>query len=200
LLEETRKKEQVGHLLKSLRASPMPEIETIPLDQIQGRIFVLRGHRVLLDSDLASFYGVPTKALNQAVTRNEERFPGDFRLKITNQDVARLRSQIVTSKRGRGGRRYQPFAFTEHGALMAATVLNSPRAVQMSLVVIRAFVALRKMVLDQKALVEKLTELDARVGAHDEQLAEIIEAIRQLAAPAEPEHDRKIGFHNIGGL
>jgi hypothetical protein len=88
-----------------------------------------------------------------------------------------------------------PWAFTEHGALMAATVRNSPRAVQMSLVVIRAFAALRRLVLDQKALAEKLAELDSRVGAHDETLAEIIEAIRQLAAPADPEHNRKIGFH-----
>jgi hypothetical protein len=170
--------------------------EIIPLDQIQTRIVVLRGHRVLLDTDLAAFYGVPPRALNQAVKRNEDRFPADFRFQLTHEEVAGLRSQSVISNEGRGGRRYQPFAFTEHGALMAATVLNSPRAVQMSLVVIRAFVALRRLALENKALVEKLAELDARVGAHDEQLVEIVTAIRQLLAPPGPEHDRKIGFHH----
>jgi hypothetical protein len=173
----------------------MPHSDLIPLDQIQTRIFVLRGYRVILDKDLAVFYGVPTKALNQAVRRNKERFPSEFRFLLTHDEVARLRSQTVTSNEGRGGPRYRPFAFTEHGALMAATVLNSPRAVQMSLVVIRAFAALRRLVLDHKALSDKLAELDSRVGIHDEQLAEIIEAIRQLAAPADSEHDRKIGFH-----
>ena len=169
--------------------------EIIPADQIQNRILVLRGHRVLLDEDLAAFYGVQTKALNQAVKRNENRFPSDFRFQLTHEEVARLKSQFVTSNVGRGGRRKLPSAYTEHGALMAATVLNSARAVQMSLIVIRAFVALRRMVLDQKALTEKVAELDARVGAHDEQLGQIIEAIRQIIAPPGSEHDRKIGFH-----
>jgi|ERR1039458_6215152 hypothetical protein len=169
--------------------------EIIPADQIQNRILVLRGHRVLLDEDLAAFYGVPTKALNQAVKRNENRFPSDFRFQLTHEEVGRLKSQFVTSNVGRGGRRKLPSAYTEHGALMAATVLNSARAVQMSLIVIRAFVALRRMVLDQKALTEKVEELDARMGAHDEQLGQIIEAIRQIIAPPGPEHDRKIGFH-----
>jgi hypothetical protein len=173
----------------------MPSSPLLPLNQIQARILVLRGYRVILDKDLAVFYGLPTKALNQAVRRNEERFPPEFRFLLTREEVAGLKSQIVTSNLGRGGVRKLPSAFTEHGALMAATVLNSPRAVQMSLVVIRAFAALRRLVLDQKALAEKLAELDSRVGAHDETLAEIIEAIRQLAAPADPEHDRKIGFH-----
>jgi hypothetical protein len=156
---------------------------------------ILRGHRILLDADLAAFYGVTTKSLNQAVKRNVDRFPSDFRFQLTLEEVANLRSQIVTSSLGYGGRRYQPFAFTEHGVLMAATVVNSPRAVQMSLVVMRAFVALRRLILDHKALAGKLAELDARVGAHDEQLAAIIEAIRQLAAPSGPAHGRKIGFN-----
>jgi hypothetical protein len=169
--------------------------DVVPIDQIQTRIVVLRGHRVLLDVDLAVFYGVTTKVLNQAVKRNEDRFPADFRFQLTHEEVTRLRSQFVTSNEGRGGRRYRPFAYTEHGALMAATVVNSPRAVQMSLVVMRAFVALRRLILDHKALAGKLAELDARVGAHDEQLAAIIEAIRQLAAPSGPAHGRKIGFN-----
>jgi len=172
----------------------MPE-EIVPLDQIQRRILVLRGHRVLLDRDLAAFYGVPTKALNQAVRRNDDRFPADFRFVLTRQEVASLKSQIVTSNVGRGGIRKLPSAFTEHGILMAATVLNSARAVQMSIIIVRVFAALRRMVVAQKELAEKLDELDARVGAHDAQLAEIIDALRQLLTPPGPEHDRKIGFH-----
>ncbi len=173
----------------------MPPSNLIPLDQIQTRILIIRGCRVLLDSDLASFYGVQTFRLNEAVKRNANRFPCDFLFQLTSEEVASNSSQFAMSARRHRGRIYRPFAFTEHGALMAATVLNSPRAVQMSLVVIRAFAALRKLVLDHKALAEKLAELDSRVGIHDEQLTEIIEAIRQLAAPADPEHDRKIGFH-----
>jgi hypothetical protein len=169
--------------------------QIVPLNQIQARIIILRGHRVLLDRDLALFYGVPTKVLNQAVWRNEDRFPADFRFMLTNKEVTILRSQIVTSKRGHGGLRYRPSAFTEHGILMAATVLNSPRAVQMSIAIVRVFAALRRMVTAQKELAEKLAELDARVGAHDEQLAEIVGAIRQLLTPPESEHNRKIGFH-----
>jgi hypothetical protein len=168
--------------------------DAVPIDQIQTRIIVLRGHRILLDADLAAFYGVSTRVLNQAVRRNADRFPSDFRFQLTDEEVANLKSQFVTSSLGHGGRRKLPFAFTEHGALMAATVVNSSRAVQMSLVVMRAFVALRRLILDHKALASKLEELDARVGAHDEQLAAIIEAIRQLAAPGGPAHGRKIGF------
>jgi hypothetical protein len=173
----------------------MPPSNLIPLDQIQTRILVVRGWRILLDSDLARFYGVQTSRLNEAVKRKANRFPSDFRFQLTSEEVRPLISQFAISNPRRGGLRKMPWAFTEHGALMAATVLNSPRAVQMSLVVIRAFAALRRLVLDQKALAEKLAELDSRVGAHDETLAEIIEAIRQLAAPADPEHNRKIGFH-----
>ena len=168
--------------------------DVVRIDQIQTRILVLRGHRILLDVDLAAFYGISTGALNQAARRNEGRFPTDFRFQLTDEEVANLKSQIVISSLGHGGRRTLPFAFTEHGALMAATVVNSPRAVQMSLVVMRAFVALRRLILDHKTLAKKLEELDARVGAHDEQLAAIIEAIRQLAAPSGPSHGRRIGF------
>ena len=173
----------------------MPRSEIRPVDQILERILTIRGARILLDCDLAAIYGVATKALNQAKKRNADRFPADFRFPLNHEQVASLKSQSVTSKnRGRGGRGKPPFASTEPGALMAATVLGSPRAVQMSLVVIRAFVALRRMVLDQKALAEKLAERDAQVGIHDRQLAAIIEAIRQLSASPEPDHGRKIGF------
>lgn len=172
----------------------MTKNEIVAVDQVQQRILNFRGHRVILDEDLSAFYGVSTRNLNQALKRNADRFPADFCFQLNYEEVACLRSQIVISNKGRGGRRYRPFAFTEHGALMAATVLNSPHAVQMSIVVVRAFFALRRMILDHKALSSKLAELDARVGAQDERLSEIIEAIRRLAAPDGPVHGRKIGF------
>jgi hypothetical protein len=173
----------------------MSETKIIPVDEIRSRILVVRGCRVPLDSDLASFYGIPTHRFNKAVKRNASRFPTDFMFQINREELVHLISQYAISSTGHGGRRKLPYAFTEHGSIMAAMVLNSPRAVQMSLYVIRAFVALRQIVQDQKALSAKLAELDQRVGAHDEQLVEIIEAIRQLAAPPGVEHDRKIGFH-----
>jgi hypothetical protein len=169
--------------------------EIIPLEHVQSRILVLRDLRVVLDRDLAALYGVPTFRLNEAVKRNADRFPGNFRFQLTAGELGRLTSQFAISKPGRGGRRTLPYAFTEHGALMAVTILNSSRAVQMSLVIVRAFVRLRQLLINHKALSAKLTELDARVGAHDKQLAAIVNAIRQLAAPDGPRHRRKIGFH-----
>lgn len=173
----------------------MSDSEVIPLEDVQSRIVVMRDQRVVLDRDLAVLYGVPTFRLNEAVKRNADRFPADFRFQLTAAEVDHLTSQFAISKPGRGGRRTLPWAFTEHGALMAATILNSSRAVQMSLVIIRAFVRLRQMLINHKALSAKLAELDSRVGAHDTQLAAIIDAIRQLAAPDGPRHRRKIGFH-----
>jgi hypothetical protein len=186
----------------------------IPAERIQSRILVLRDQRVLLDRDLAALYGVPTFRLNEAVKRNANRFPEDFRFQLTREEFARLRSQFAISKTKPAGKQedavnssqsamsssrhrgaaYLPWAFTEHGALMAANVLNSPEAVAMSVQVVRAFVRLRQMLVNHKALAAKLAELDARVGAHDEQLATLVEAIRQLAAPP-PAHGREMGFH-----
>lgn len=173
----------------------MSDSEIIPLEHVQSRILVLRNLRVVLDRDLAALYGVPTFRLNEAVKRNADRFPGDFRFQLTAEELGRLTSQFAISKPGRGGRRTLPYAFTEHGALMAATILNSSRAVQMSLVIVRAFVRLRQLLVNHKALSAKLTELDARVGAHDKQLVAIVNAIRQLGAPDGPRHRHKIGFH-----
>jgi hypothetical protein len=172
----------------------MTKAQAIALDQIQSRILVVRGQRVLLDSDLSRFYGVPTHRFNEAMKRNVDRFPDDFRFKLTHQELSSMSSQFAMTSARRPAA-YLPWAFTEHGALMAANVLNSPHAVQMSIVVVRAFFALRRMILDHKVLSSKLAELDARVGAHDERLSEIIEAIRQLTAPGGPEHSRKIGFN-----
>src|ERR1039458_3925195 len=147
------------------------ETEIIPGFDVTLLIRSFRERRVILDSDLAGVYGVQTRALVQAVKRNADRFPKDFLFQLTPAEAAALRSQIVISKPGRGGRRYLPFVFTEHGALMAATVLNSPRAVAMSLYVVRAFLRMRMMLSDNRELTRKLAalekELKERLDVHE---------------------------------
>jgi ORF6N domain len=165
--------------------------DAISAQALAGRIVVIRGQRVLLDSDLAELYEVETKRFNEQVRRNLNRFPPDFMFSLTQAEFESLRSQIATSNRG--GRRYLPMAFTEHGAIMAASVLNSDRAVQMSVYVVRAFVQLRAVMLDHKALADKLTSLERRVSHHDNSLAEVIEAIRALMVQPKPA-SRPIGF------
>jgi phage regulator Rha-like protein len=161
--------------------------------RVEGRILLVRGHKVLLDSDLAELYGVRIKRLNQQVKRNAERFPPDFMFQLTPAENKILRSQIATSSQRHGGRRYAPFAFTEHGAIMAASVLNSPRAIEMSVFVVRAFVRLREMLATNKGLAAKLGELERRLGTHDEAIQEIIAAIKELMeSPAKP--TKQIGF------
>ena len=134
--------------------------------QIERVIVVLRGHKVMLDSGLAALYGTSTKRLNEKVRRNRERFSTDFMLQLTNQELSVLRSQFATSNKrpGRGGRRYLPFVFTAHGALMAANVLNTPRAIEASLFVVRAFVRLREVLATQKALASRLDVLEKQTG------------------------------------
>jgi hypothetical protein len=142
-----------------------------------------------MDSDLAALYGVPVKRLNEQVRRNTERFPENFMFQLTGSEWESLRSQIATSKM-RGGRRYQPYVFTEHGAIMAATVLNSPQAIKMSIAVVTAFVNLRRMALSVEALARKVNALE---GKYDKQFKVVFEAVRRLMAP--PEHSRRpIGF------
>lgn len=162
---------------------------TDPLAEIAGRILVVRGHRVILDADLAQLYGVSTKAFKQAVRRNRGRFPGDFLLELTIQEVARSRSQSVTLKVGRGSNvKYLPMAFTEHGAIMAATILNSPRAEQMSVYVVRAFVKLRESLAAHTDLARELATLKSRVATLDadirNQFDQVYEAILGLMSPA----------------
>ncbi|NVO07300.1 MAG: ORF6N domain-containing protein [Rhodoferax sp.] len=152
---------------------------------------VIRGQRVLLDSDLAALYEVETRVFNQAVTRNLRRFPPDFMFQLTDEEFKNLISQSVTSSWG--GRRKLPLAFTEHGAIMAASVLNSDWAVEMSVYVVRAFVQLRAVLLDHKALADKLAALERRVSHHDNSLAEVIDAIRALMAQPQSVN-RPIGF------
>ena len=167
-----------------------------PPANIARSITVLRSQRVILDADLAALYGVTTKRLNEQVRRNAERFPEEFIFQLSAAEAAALRSQIATSKitpTGRGGRRYLPYAFTEHGAIMAATILNSPRAVEMSIYVVRAFVRLRELLASNTVLARKLDELERKYKHHDEAIVAVLAAIRELANPPAAKR-RGIGF------
>jgi hypothetical protein len=173
----------------------MPNPQSALVIPVESRILVLRQQKVILDSDLAELYGVPVKRLNEQVKRNEERFPPDFMFRLSDEEQKSL--QARTSKPGRGGRRYAPYAFTEHGAIMAATVLNSERAVEMSVFVVRAFVRLREVLSTNQQLAGKIDELEQRLDTHDASIQELIEAIRELMAP-DPASGRRIGFELPG--
>jgi hypothetical protein len=162
-------------------------------NSVENQIVLIREQKVLLDSDLAALYGVEVRALIQAVKRNKKRFPSDFFFQLTAEENEALRSQTVISKSSRGGRRYAPYAFTEHGAIMAASVLNSPRAVEMSIYVVRAFVRQRETLATHKALAAKLAELEQRLESTDHNIVEIVKAIHMLAMPPE-KPVRQIGF------
>ena len=164
----------------------------VAVENIETRILTIRGEKVMLDADLAELYGVETKRLNEQVRRNIDRFPEDFMFQLTNKELANLRSQFATSSWG--GRRSPPYAFTEHGALMLGNVLKSEQAVEVSVMVVRAFVRMRELVAGHKELAQKLNQLERKVGAHDKAIAEIIGAIRELMAPPEPKKKRPIGF------
>jgi ORF6N domain len=168
--------------------------EIVVVDQIEPLIITLRGQKVLLDHDLASVYGVITKRLNQQVRRNVERFPADFVFQLTVEEMESLRLQNATSKAGSGGRRYLPFAFTEHGAIMAATVLNTPRAIAVSVFVVRAFIRMREVLTTHKELAHKLAELERVVGTHDEAIRTLIAAMHKLMAPLPDQNKGRIGF------
>ena len=163
-------------------------------ERIESRILLIRGHKVMLDSDLAELYGVSTKALVQAANRNKDRFPQDFMFQLSAQEFKSLRSQIVTSKTGRGGRRYAPYAFTEQGVAMLSSVLRSKRAVIVNIQIMRAFVKLREILATHKELARKLAQLEKRIEGHDEEITAIFEAIRQLMEPPD-KASKKIGFH-----
>jgi hypothetical protein len=174
----------------------------LPLEAITQRIVVLREQKVLIDSDLAALYGVETRRLNEQVRRNKARFPEDFIFELTPAEFANLKSQFATSSWG--GRRKLPLAFTEHGAIMAATVLNTPRAVEVSVYVVRAFVKLRELVGSHRELARRLDELEQKTEAlamsHDtfsrntrNQLKQVFDALRELMTPPDPPK-RPIGF------
>ena len=166
----------------------MPTMSSFPAERIERAIVVLRGHKLMLDKDLAALYAVPTKVLLQAVKRNPERFPSDFMFQLNKQEVAILRSQIVTSSWG--GRRSVPYAFTEQGVAMLSSVLNSPRAIAVNIEIMRAFVRLRLILASNKELSRRLDELEAGTDASFRQ---VFAVIRQLMAPPEPKK-RPIGF------
>jgi phage regulator Rha-like protein len=155
-----------------------------PSERIEKAILFVRGHKVLLDEDLAKLYGVTVGRLNEAVKRNIERFPDDFMFQLTFHELRALRSQIAISKKGRGGRRYMPYAFTEHGAIMAANVLNTQRAIEVSMYVVRTFVRLRQLLATNKELARKLAELERKLENHDDSIRSLFDAIRQLMTPA----------------
>jgi hypothetical protein len=176
-------------------------------ESLETLIFTVRGNRVMLDADLACIYGVQTRRLNEQVRRNAERFPRDFMFQLTRQEAADLKSQIATSSErpiqsrfatdsGHGGRRKLPYAFTEHGAIMAANVLNSPEAIRMSVFVVRAFVKMREALISRSELERRLLRIENVLLAHDESIRELYDQIRPLLLPPPEPPRKKIGFVN----
>jgi hypothetical protein len=185
----------------SLRAFESQMTNPREISTVENAIHLVRGQRVMLDSDLAAIYRVATKRLNERLKRNRARFPGDFAFQLTREEFTTLRSQIATSSlrsqiatSNKGGRRYAPWVFTEHGAIMLASVLNSDVAISASVRVVRAFVRLREIISANAELAAKFAQLERRLDGHDEAIAQLFAAIRQLLAPA-PEKKREIGFH-----
>lgn len=167
--------------------------QLIPQERIEQKIFLIRGEKVMLDKDLAELYGVPTKRLNEQVRRNIRRFPSDFMLQLTKEEADSLRSHFATLKRGKHFK-YLPYAFTEQGVAMLSSVLNSERAIDVNIAIMRAFVKLRQILSTHKELAYKLRELEGRIGYHDVEIQNIFKAIRQLMdKPKKPK--RLIGFH-----
>lgn len=164
-------------------------------DPIPGRIFQVRGHRVIMDADLARLYGVPTKVFNQAFKRNAHRFPEDFAFQLSAEEVDHLKSQSVTSSSGHGGRRHLPWVFTEHGALMAANILRSDRAAEMSVYVVRAFVKQREALASNAAILKRLAEIDKTLLEHDSGLRLLWSRLQPLLSPAPVPPKPRIGFH-----
>jgi phage regulator Rha-like protein len=174
--------------------------EIIPQEIIENRIYLIRGHKVMLDKDLARLYSVPTKRLNEQVKRNLKRFPGDFMFQLTLEEALRLqfgisnsRSQFATLKQGQNIK-YLPRAFTEQGVAMLSSVINSEKAIQVNIAIMRAFVKLRKILSTHKKLAQKLNELETKVAKHDTDIGLIFEAIRQLMASPPEKPRRMIGF------
>ena len=187
----------------SLQAIDSTMASTRKIRSIESAIYLLRGQRVMLDSDLAAIYGVTTKRLNEQLRRNRSRFPDDFAFQLTAEESRNLKSQIATSSlrsqfvtsSSHGGKRKLPWVFTEHGALMLASVLNSQIAVQASVRVVRAFVRLREMVAANVQLAAKLEQLERRLDSHDEAIVELFAALKRLLESPEPSRRREIGFH-----
>jgi hypothetical protein len=177
-------------------ATTMAKDDLIPAERIEKAILLIRGQKVMLDRDLAELYGVPTKRLNEQVSRNRKRFPADFMFQLSKDELENWRSQFATSNpSARMGVRRQPYAFTEQGVAMLSSVLSSDRAVEVNVAIMRAFVRLRQIMSTQKDLARKLDDLERKLAGHDEKFAIVFEAIRQLMAPSPAPPKRRIGFH-----
>jgi hypothetical protein len=174
---------------------PKRAIAITPVESIQQMIFIIRGQKVMIDRDLAGLYGVETRVLNQAVRRNLGRFPDDFMFRITKEEADSVRSQIVTLKSGRGKHsKYLSYAFTEQGVAMLSSVLKSGRAIAVNIMIMRAFVKLREILLTHKELAKKLALLESKTASHDVAIRNLFDAIRELMAPPPAPPRRHIGF------
>jgi hypothetical protein len=171
----------------------MPKADLVPIERIEKAILLIRGHKVMLDRDLADLYEVSTGSLNQQVRRNLSRFPDDFMFRLTSEEAKASRSQIATLKRGQNIK-FLPYAFTEQGVAMLSSVLNSDRAIEVNIAIMRAFVRLREILSSHKDLSRKLDELERKLGDHDEKFVLVFEAIRQLMNPPSGPTKRRIGF------
>ena len=174
--------------------------DAVPVAFIERRIYFIRGQKVMLDTDLAELYGVPTSRLNEQVKRNRGRFPDDFMIQLKPKETECLTSQNAISKNGRGGRRTMPYVFTEQGVAMLSSVLNSERAVQVNIAIMRAFVKLREIVATHKELAQKIAELEHKFQKHDAQIVAVFDAIRQLTEPKPVPPKRRIGFPQAQSL
>jgi phage regulator Rha-like protein len=171
-----------------------PMDATVPIEQITTVIYFIRDHKVMLDRDLAELYGVQTKVLKQAVRRNIDRFPDDFMFELTDAEFQNWRSQFVTSKKDRMGLRYKPMAFTEQGVAMLSSVLNSKRAINVNIQIMRAFVQLRKIIGSHEKLEEKLRKIEHHIEDHDEKIEAIFRVIQELIGPDEKSKKKRIGY------
>ena len=172
----------------------MPEKKAIvPVGKIEQRILLIRGEKVIVDADMAEFYGVPTKRLNEQVKRNKDRFPDDFMFQLSAEE----KSKVVANCDHLSKLKYSsslPYAFTEHGAIMAANVLNSPRAIEVSVYIVRAFVKLRQMIAENKELSRKIVQIERHLADHDEQIIELVKAIKQFLKSDPLPKKRRIGY------
>ncbi len=166
----------------------------VKVGSIQQRILLIRGEKIIIDADLAEAYGVPTRRLNEQVKRNHERFPEDFMFQLTAEEKAEVIANCDHLDKLKFSKAL-PYAFTEHGAIMAASVLNSPKAVEVSVFVVRAFVQLREVLAGHKEIAQKIALLERKLGDHDEQIVVLVEAIKQLMDPKPPPRIRRIGFN-----
>lgn len=165
----------------------------VPVGKIENRILLIRGEKVIVDADMAAFYGVPTKRLNEQVKRNKDRFPDDFMFQLSAEE----KSEVVANCGHLSKLKYSsflPYAFTEHGAIMAANVLNSPRAIEVSVYIVRAFVKLRQMIAENKELSRKIVQIERHLADHDEQIIELVKAIKQFLKPDPLPKKRRIGY------